>query len=57
MADRSLLTSLVPEEIVTRALVRDVELPDQAGTMALITLDNGRDQTGPNTFGDRKSVV
>ena len=51
MADASLLTSLVPEEIVTRALVRDVELPDRAGTMALITLDNGRDHTRPNTFG------
>ena len=51
MADVSLLTSLFPEEIVTRALVRDVELPDGAGTMALITLDNGRDHTRPSTFG------
>ena len=39
------------EEVVTRALVRDVELPDGAGTMALITLDNGRDHTRPSTFG------
>ena len=51
MADESLLTSLFPEEVVTRAPVRDVELPDGAGTMALITLDNGRDHTRPNTFG------
>ena len=51
MADASLLTSLFPEEVVTRALVRDVELPDGAGTMALITLDNGRDHTRPSTFG------
>jgi 3-hydroxyacyl-CoA dehydrogenase/enoyl-CoA hydratase/carnithine racemase len=51
MADESLLTSLFPDEVVTRALVRDVELPDRAGTMALITLDNGRDHTRPNTFG------
>ena len=51
MPDASLLTSLFPEEVVTRALVRDVELPDGAGTMALITLDNGRDHTRPNTFG------
>ncbi len=51
MPDASLLTSLFPEEIVTRALVRDVELPDGAGTMALITLDNGRDHTRPSTFG------
>ena len=51
MPDASLLTSLFPEEVVTRAPVRDVELPDGAGTMALITLDNGRDHTRPNTFG------
>jgi 3-hydroxyacyl-CoA dehydrogenase/enoyl-CoA hydratase/carnithine racemase len=51
MPDASLLTSLFPDEVVTRVLVRDVELPDGAGTMALITLDNGRDHTRPNTFG------
>ena len=51
MADESLLTSLFPDEVVTRARVRDVELPYGAGTMALITLDNGRDHTRPNTFG------
>ena len=51
MPDASLLTSLFPDEVVTRELVRDVELPDGAGTMALITLDNGRDHTRPNTFG------
>ena len=51
MPDASLLTSLFPEEVVTRALVRDVELPDGAGTMALVTLDNGRDHTRPSTFG------
>src|SRR6476646_2486479 len=51
MADASLLTSLFPEEVVTRALVRDVELPAGVGVMALITLDNGRDHTRPSTFG------
>ena len=51
MPDPSLLTSLFPEEVVTSALVRDVELPDGAGTMALITLDNGLDHTRPSTFG------
>jgi enoyl-CoA hydratase/carnithine racemase len=45
------LRSLFPDEVVTRALVRDVELPDGAGTLALITLDNGHDHTKPNTFG------
>ncbi|GGO70746.1 3-hydroxyacyl-CoA dehydrogenase NAD-binding domain-containing protein [Nonomuraea cavernae] len=41
------------DEVVTKALVRDVELPGGAGTMALITLDNGFDHTRPNTFGPR----
>jgi len=49
--DESVITSLFPEEVVTRALVRDVRLPDGAGTMALITLDNGHDHTRPSTFG------
>src|SRR5580693_1825220 len=49
--DESVITSLFPEEVVTRALVRDVELPYGAGTMALITLDNGLDHTRPSTFG------
>lgn len=39
------------DELVTRAPVRDVALPGGAGTMALITLDNGEDHTKPNTFG------
>jgi 3-hydroxyacyl-CoA dehydrogenase/enoyl-CoA hydratase/carnithine racemase len=40
-------------ERVTRALVRDVELPDGAGTLALVTLDNGLDATKPTTLGPR----
>ncbi len=51
MSDESAMTSLFPDEVVTRALVRDVELPYGAGTMALITLDNGHDHTRPSTFG------
>jgi 3-hydroxyacyl-CoA dehydrogenase/enoyl-CoA hydratase/carnithine racemase len=43
--------STLPTEIVTRALVRDVDLPGGAGRLALITLDNGRDHTRPSTFG------
>ncbi|MEY9211174.1 enoyl-CoA hydratase/isomerase family protein [Thermobifida halotolerans] len=39
------------DEVVTRALSRDVELPHGAGTAVLITLDNGHDHTKPNTFG------
>ncbi|WP_433517335.1 3-hydroxyacyl-CoA dehydrogenase NAD-binding domain-containing protein [Nonomuraea sp. CA-143628] len=48
---RSLLTERDTGEVVTKALIRDVELPGGAGTMALITLDNGFDHTKPNTFG------
>jgi 3-hydroxyacyl-CoA dehydrogenase/enoyl-CoA hydratase/carnithine racemase len=39
------------EEIVTRSLLRFVELPGGPGRLALITLDNGHDHTKPNTFG------
>ncbi len=38
-------------EVVTRALSRDIQLPHTAGTAVLITLDNGRDHTRPNTLG------
>ena len=40
-----------PDEVVTRAPVRYVDLPHGAGTLALITLDNGFDHTKPTTFG------
>ncbi|RCV52462.1 3-hydroxyacyl-CoA dehydrogenase NAD-binding domain-containing protein [Marinitenerispora sediminis] len=43
--------ALFDDEVVTRALSRDVELPYGAGTAVLITLDNGHDHTRPNTFG------
>jgi 3-hydroxyacyl-CoA dehydrogenase/enoyl-CoA hydratase/carnithine racemase len=47
----------VPAEVVTRAIVRDVDLgpvsSGGAGVLALITLDNGRDHTKPNTFGEQ----
>ena len=43
------MTSSFPEEVVTEAKVRLVDLP--SGTFALITLDNGRDHTRPSTFG------
>jgi 3-hydroxyacyl-CoA dehydrogenase/enoyl-CoA hydratase/carnithine racemase len=48
----------LPDEVVTRAIVRDVDLGavvpgEGAGVMALITLDNGHDHTKPNTFGVR----
>ena len=41
----------MPDEVVTRTPVQDVALPGGAGTLALVTLDNGHDHTRPNTFG------
>ncbi|HEY3535707.1 MAG TPA: 3-hydroxyacyl-CoA dehydrogenase NAD-binding domain-containing protein [Pedococcus sp.] len=41
------------EEVVTHTPVRDVALPGGAGTLALVTLDNGLDHTKPNTFGPK----
>ena len=43
--------SLNPDEVVTHSRVRRLEMPDGAGTMALITIDNDRDHTRPSTFG------
>jgi 3-hydroxyacyl-CoA dehydrogenase/enoyl-CoA hydratase/carnithine racemase len=40
-----------PDEVVTRSLVRYVEVPGLPGEVALITLDNGHDHTRPATFG------
>ncbi|WP_330173103.1 3-hydroxyacyl-CoA dehydrogenase NAD-binding domain-containing protein [Streptomyces sp. NBC_01498] len=42
---------LFPDEVVTQAHVRHLELPGGVGTFALITLDNGLDHTKPTTFG------
>ncbi|QDY07206.1 3-hydroxyacyl-CoA dehydrogenase [Micromonospora sp. HM134] len=40
-----------PNEVVTRALLRQVDVPGLDRPAALITLDNGFDHTKPNTFG------
>lgn len=41
----------MPDEVVTQAHVRAFDLPDGAGRMALITIDNGLDHKRPTTFG------
>jgi 3-hydroxyacyl-CoA dehydrogenase/enoyl-CoA hydratase/carnithine racemase len=41
----------LPSELVTRALVRYVEVPGLPAELALVTLDNGEDHTKPSTFG------
>ena len=49
-ADFEGLKSLSDDEVVSHALVRDVPLSG-GKTLALVTIDNGRDHTRPNTFG------
>ncbi|MGR4009719.1 3-hydroxyacyl-CoA dehydrogenase NAD-binding domain-containing protein [Leucobacter sp. 1207-22] len=50
--DFSPIINASADEVVTESFVRDVQLPS-GGTLALITLDNGRDHTRPNTLGPR----
>jgi 3-hydroxyacyl-CoA dehydrogenase/enoyl-CoA hydratase/carnithine racemase len=47
------LAAATADERVTAFHVRDVQLPLSAGTLALITMDNGFDHTKPTTFGPR----
>ena len=53
MATNIQLPEGAPDEVVTNALVRDIDLTPFGftGNLALITLDNGHDHTRPNTFG------
>jgi 3-hydroxyacyl-CoA dehydrogenase/enoyl-CoA hydratase/carnithine racemase len=44
------IKSLDPDEVVTHSYVRDIPLSG-GKTLALVTLDNGRDHTRPNTLG------
>jgi 3-hydroxyacyl-CoA dehydrogenase/enoyl-CoA hydratase/carnithine racemase len=50
--DFSPLLDVDPDEVVTHSFVRDVTLAS-GKTLALITLDNGRDHTRPNTLGPK----
>ncbi|MCU1578607.1 MAG: 3-hydroxyacyl-CoA dehydrogenase, partial [Rhodoglobus sp.] len=51
-ADFDKLASLDPDEVITNAFVRDI--PISGGkVLALVTLDNGKDHTRPNTLGPR----
>lgn len=54
-ADADLL-SLSADEVVTEAYAKDVALPG-GGVLALVTLDNGRDHTRPNTLGPRSLIA
>jgi len=44
-------TLTLPDEVVTQAPVRLIDVPGIGGPVALITLDNGKDHTRPTTFG------
>ncbi|MFF2369498.1 3-hydroxyacyl-CoA dehydrogenase NAD-binding domain-containing protein [Agromyces sp. NPDC058110] len=46
----SLVALAGDDEVVTRSYVRDIRLAS-GKTLALVTLDNGRDHTRPNTLG------
>ncbi len=48
--DFSPLLALAGDEVVTHSVVRDVRLAS-GKVLALVTLDNGRDHTRPNTLG------
>ena len=48
---------LFPDEVVTQAHVRHLDLPRDAGRFALITLDNGLDHTKPTTFGPQSLAL
>ena len=50
--DFSPLIEASEDEVITESFARDIALPS-GGTLALITLDNGRDHTRPNTLGPR----
>ncbi|PZQ91505.1 MAG: 3-hydroxyacyl-CoA dehydrogenase [Leifsonia xyli] len=49
-SDFAALVALDPDEVVTHSFVRDIVLPS-GKRLALLTLDNGRDHTRPNTLG------
>ena len=44
------LTAMSGDEVVTHSYVRDIRMPS-GRTIALVTLDNDRDHTRPNTLG------
>ena len=48
-----LLPEGAPEEVITHALLREVDLSlfGISASLSLITLDNGMDHNRPNTFG------
>jgi len=50
------LVAQAADEVVTHSYVRNIPLPLSKGTLALVTLDNGKDHTRPNTLGPQGLV-
>ena len=59
MATEMIMPEGAPEEVVTNALVREIDLApfSASGKLALITLDNGQDHNRPNTFGPKSLMA
>jgi len=51
-----LLVDHSPDEVITHSYIQNIPLPRSGGVLALITLDNGKDHTRPNTLGPRGLV-
>ena len=51
MSTQTDFAALFPDEVVTQARTRLLDVPGLGGTLALITIDNGHDHTRPSTFG------
>jgi 3-hydroxyacyl-CoA dehydrogenase/enoyl-CoA hydratase/carnithine racemase len=45
-----------PDEVVTKAVTRLIQVPGLSKPVALITIDNGHDHTRPSTFGPQSLV-
>lgn len=54
--DFSPLVAHAKDEVVTHSYVRHIPLARAKGTLALVTLDNGKDHTRPNTLGPQGLV-
>jgi enoyl-CoA hydratase/carnithine racemase len=59
MATEMIMPEGAPEEVVTNAFVREIDLAPfgASGKLALITLDNGQDHNRPNTFGPKSLMA
>ena len=54
--DLGTLLAQATDEVVTHSYVRHVPLAKSGKTLALVTLDNGKDHTRPNTLGPKGLV-